>query len=196
MNSSLNLYKIKELLEKYKYQNLNASRKIHFKLIFEFLVDKNMIPLGILRAPTDEFKQKFVFLAPSKETIIDCENDELYVISSEEEGRELDDRNKNFSEMYSVDLIEKSNVTLNDLCDKMKKGVEEININLKNELSVKNLISLTRNCLKRQFIWVHQQKEEQIIKTVKEELIKNNQEIREDSDEIEIEDSENLSSKE
>ena len=114
LNSSLNLYKIKELLEKYKYQNLNASRKIHFKLIFEFLVDKNMIPLGILRAPTDEIKQKFVFLAPSKETIIDCENDELYVISSEEEGRELDERNKNFSEMYSVDLIEKSNVTLND----------------------------------------------------------------------------------
>ena len=195
LNSSLNLYKIKELLEKYKYQNLNASRKIHFKLIFEFLVDKNMIPLGILRAPTDEIKQKFVFLAPSKETIIDCENDELYVISSEEEGRELDERNKNFSEMYSVDLIEKSNVTLNDLCDKMKKGVEEININLKNELSVKNLISLTRNCLKKQFIWVHQQKEEQIIKAVKEELIKNNQEIREDSDEIEIEDSDNLSSK-
>ena len=174
---------------------MNASRKIHFKLIFEFLVDKNMIPLGILRAPTDEIKQKFVFLAPSKETIIDCENNELYVISSEEEGRELDERNKNFSEMYSVDLIEKSNVTLNDLCDKMKKGVEEININLKNELSVKNLISLTRNCLKKQFIWVHQQKEEQIIKAVKEELIKNNQEIREDSDEIEIEDSDNLSSK-
>lgn len=84
---------------------------------------------------------------------------------------------------------------LNDLSSKMKKGVEEIHINLKNELSVKNLISLTRNCLKKQLIWVHQQKEEQIIKEVKEEIIKNNQEIKEDSDEIEIDDSENLSSK-
>ena len=196
LNSSLNLYKIKELLEKYKFQNMNISKKISFKVIFEFLVDKNMIPIGILRAPTEEFKQKFVFLAPSKETQIDYENDEIYVISSEEEGREIDDRNKNFSDIYSVDLIEKSNVMLNDLSSKMKKGVEEIHINLKNELSVKNLISLTRNCLKKQLIWVHQQKEEQIIKEVKEEIIKNNQEIKEDSDEIEIDDSENLSSKE
>jgi hypothetical protein len=195
LNSSLNLYKIKELLEKYKFQNMNISKKISFKLIFEFLVDKNMIPIGILRAPSDEFKQKFVFLAPSKETQIDYENDEIYVISSEEEGREIDDRNKNFSDIYSVDLIEKSNVMLNDLSSKMKKGVEEIHINLKNELSVKNLISLTRNCLKKQLIWIHQQKEEQIIKEVKEELIKKNQEIKEDSDEIEIDDSENLSSK-
>ena len=195
LNSSLNLYKIKELLEKYKFQNMNISKKISFKVIFEFLVDKNMIPIGILRAPTEEFKQKFVFLAPSKETQIDYENDEIYVISSEEEGREIDDRNKNFSDIYSVDLIEKSNVMLNDLSSKMKKGVEEIHINLKNELSVKNLISLTRNCLKKQLIWVHQQKEEQIIKEVKEEIIKNNQEIKEDSDEIEIDDSENLSSK-
>ena len=195
LNSSLNLYKIKELFEKYKFQNMNISKKISFKIIFEFLVDKNMIPIGILRAPTEEFKQKFVFLAPSKETQIDYENDEIYVISSEEEGREVDDTNKNFSDIYRVDLIEKSNVMLNDLSSKMKKGVEEIHVNLKNELSVKNLISLTRNCLKKQLIWVHQQKEEQIIKEVKEELIKNNQEIKEDSDEIEIDDSENLSSK-
>ena len=84
---------------------------------------------------------------------------------------------------------------LNDLSEQMKKGVEDINYNIKKELSVKYLIGMTRNCLKRQFIWVHQQKEEQIIKTVKEELIKNNGEIKEDSDEIEIEDSENLSSR-
>ena len=192
LNSSLNLYKIKELFEKYKYQYPDNSRKISFKLLFEFLVDKNMIPLGILRAPTDDYRQKFVFLAPNKETIIDCENDEIYVISSEE-GREFDERNKNFSEIYSVDLIERSNVMLNDLSEQMKKGVEDINYNIKKELSVKYLIGMTRNCLKRQFIWVHQQKEEQIIKTVKEELIKNNREIKEDSDEIEIEDSENLS---
>ena len=52
---------------------------------------------------------------------------------------------------------------------------------------------MTRNYLKREFIWVHQQKEEQIIKSVREELIKNNGEIKEDSDEIEVEESENIS---
>ena len=193
LNSSLNLYKVKELLEKYKYQNLDNSRKISFKLLFEFLVEKNMISLGILRAPTDEYKQKFVFLAPNKETIIDCENDEIYVISSEER-RDLDERNKNFSEIYSVDLIERSNVMLNELSKQMKEGMEDINYSIKKELSVKYLIGMTRNCLKRQFIWVHQKQEEQIIKSVKDELIKNNGEIKEDSDEIGFEDSENLSS--
>ena len=192
LNSSLNLFKVKELLEKYKYQSTDNSRKISFKIIFEFLVDKNMIPIGVLRSPSDEYRQKYVFLAPSKETMIDCENDEIYVISSEER-RELDEKNKNYSEMYSVDLIERSNVMLNDLSEQMKKSVEDINFNLRKELSVKNLIGMTRNYLKREFIWVHQQKEEQIIKSVREELIKNNGEIKEDSDEIEVEESENIS---
>ena len=193
LNSSLNLYKVKELLEKYKYQNLDSSRKISFKLLFEFLVDKNMISLGILRAPTDEYKQKFVFLAPNKETIIDCENDEIYVIASEER-RDFDERNKNYSEIYSVDLIERSNVMLNELSGQMKEDMEDINYKIKNELSVKYLIGMTRNCLKKQLIWIHQKKEEQIIKSIKEELIKNNVEIKEDSDEVEIDDSENFSS--
>ena len=192
LNSSLNLFKIKELLEKYKYQSSDNSKNLNFKQIFEFLVDKNMIPIGVLRSPSDEYRQKYVFLAPSKETIIDYENDEIYVISSEER-RDLDEKNKNYSEMYSVELVERSNVMLNDLSEEMKKSVENINFNLRKELSVKNLIGMTRNYLKREFVWVHQQKEEQIIKAVKEELIKNNGEIKEDSDEIEVEDSENIS---
>ena len=192
LNSSLNLFKIKELFEKYKYQNIDGSKKISFKLIFEFLVDKNMIPIGVLRAPSEDSRQKYVFLAPSKETLIDSENDEIYVISSEER-RDLDEKNKNFSEIYSVDLVERSNVMLNELSDQMKKIVEEINYNIKKEISVKNLIGMTRNCLKKEFIKVHQQKEEEIIKSVREELIKNNGEIKEDSDEIEIEESENIS---
>ena len=96
-----------------------------------------MIPIGILRSPSDQYRQKYVFLAPSKETLIDCENDEIYVISSEER-RDLDEKNKNYSEMYSVDLIERSNVMLNDLSEQMKKSVEDINFNLRKELSVKN----------------------------------------------------------
>ena len=53
---------------------------------------------------------------------------------------------------------------------------------------------MTRNCLKRQFIWVHQKQEEQIFKNAKDELIKNIGEIKEESSEIDIYDSENLSS--
>ena len=152
------------------YTNLfHYSKNLNFKQIFEFLVDKNMIPIGVLRSPSDEYRQKYVFLAPSKETIIDYENDEIYVISSEER-RDLDEKNKNYSEMYSVELVERSNVMLNDLSEEMKKSVENINFNLRKELSVKNLIGMTRNYLKREFVWVHQQKEEQIIKAVKEEL--------------------------
>ena len=73
----------------------------------------------------------------------------------------------------------------------MKEGIEDINYNIKKELGVKYLISMTRNCLKKQFIWVHQKQEEQIFKNVKDELIKNIGEIKEESNEIDSYDSEN-----
>ena len=52
LKSSLNLLKVKELLEKYKYENLEdiiETNKISFKMLFEFLIDKNKVPIGILR---------------------------------------------------------------------------------------------------------------------------------------------------
>ena len=188
IQSSLNLYKVKELLEKYKY-NQDISYKITFKTLFEFLVDKNMIPIGILRAPASLQKQKYVFLAPYKDTLINTERDEIYVICSEEE-QDSEEQKKNYSE-YNVALIEKSNVVFNELSEQLKKSVEEVCFNLKSELSVKNLISITRNSVRDQLIWVHTKKEEQIIKEAREDVNKDNDgAIKEDSDEVFVEEDE------
>ena len=184
LKSSLYLYKIKELMEKYKYENIEATietNKISFKLLFEFLVDKNKVPIGILRHLDDA--HKFVYLAPDIDKIIDIEKDEVYIISSEE-SRGLDDRNKNYSEKYSIDLIEKSNAMLNDLAEKIKRDMEEVNYKLQKEINVKELISITREQLQNEFISVHDKELEKIIREIPSELKKNNEEIKEDSNEI------------
>ena len=191
MKSSLNLYKIKELLEKYKYENLEdlmETNEISFKLLFEFLIDKNKVPIGILR--NLDGINKFVFLAPDTNTNIDIEKDEVYIISSEE-PRGLDDRNKNYSEKYSIDLIEKSNAKLNDLAEKIKREAEEVNYKLQKEINVKELISITRKQLRNEFINVYENEMQKIIRDIPTELKKDSEEIKEDSNEIDNSDNSN-----
>ena len=191
LKSSLNLYKIKELLEKYKFENLEdlmETNAISFKLLFEFLIDKNKVPIGILR--NLDGINKFVFLAPDTNTNIDIEKDEVYIISSEE-PRGLDDRNKNYSEKYSIDLIEKSNAKLNDLAEKIKREAEEVNYKLQKEINVKELISITRKQLRNEFINVYENEMQKIIRDIPTELKKDSEEIKEDSNEIDNSDNSN-----
>ena len=187
IKSSLNLYKINDLLEKYKYnQDMNNS-KISFKVLFEFLVEKNMIPIGVLRTNALN-NQRFVYLAPAREVMINIEKDEIYVICSEE-GQDLEEQKKNF-EQYNMTLIEKSNTAFNEMSDFAKKSVDEIINNLRNEFSMKNIIDITRNSLRNQLVLTYQRKEEEVYKQAKEEFNRLNFEIKEDSGEIEIDESE------
>jgi potassium large conductance calcium-activated channel subfamily M alpha protein 1 len=185
LKSSLYLFKIKELLEKYKFENMASiieTHQISFKSLFEFLIDNNKVPIGVLR--NLDGIHKFVFLAPDTDTLIDIDKDKVYIISSEESSG-LDDRNKNYSEKYSIDLIEKSNAMLNDLAEKIKKDMDEINYRLQKDLNVKELIGITRVQLQKELINVHEKEMEKIIKDIPSELKKNTEEIKEDSNEIE-----------
>ena len=193
IKSSLNLYKIKEVLEKFRYNQEVPASKMTFKILFEFLIEKNMIPIGILRGPTSSYSQKYVFLAPNKEVLINLEKDEVYVISSEEE-QDIEEQKKNF-ELYNMTLIEKSNKIFKDMSDMAKKNVDEIINNLREEFSVKNIVNVTRNSLRNQFFLAYQKKEEEVIKQAKEEFNKENVEIKEDSDEIENDESGSKNSK-
>ena len=193
IKSSLNLYKIKEILEKFRYNQEVPSSKMTFKILFEFLIEKNMIPIGILRGPTSSYSQKYVFLAPNKEALINTDKDEVYVISSEEE-QDIEEQKKNF-ELYNMTLIEKSNKIFKDMSDMAKKNVDEIINNLRDEFSVKNIVNVTRNSLRNQFFLAYQKKEEEVIKQAKEEFNKENVEIKEDSDEIENDESGSKNSK-
>ena len=191
IKSSLNLYKINDLLEKYKYSQENPMSKITFKLLFEFLVEKNMIPMGILRKnPANN--HKFVFLAPYRDTLINPEHDEIYIICSED-GQDSEEQKKNF-EQYNMTLIEKSNATFNEMSDFAKKSVDEVINSFRNDFSIKNITDFTRESLRNQLVLTYQKKEEEVIKQAKEEFNKLNFEIKEDSGEIEG-DSESKSSK-
>ena len=190
IQSSLNLYKIKDLMEKYRYNQEMPSSKFTFKLLFEFLVEKCMIPIGILRA-TDYNKQKFVYLAPYRNTLVNPDKDEVYVISSNEE-QDIEESKKNF-EQYSMNLIEKSNTNFKELKDLTKKTIEEIINNLKNQFNVKNIVNITRNSLRNELCLTYQKKEEEISRLAKEEFNKGNLEIKEDSGEIGIDESESKS---
>ena len=169
LKSSLNLYKINFLLKKYKYyQDEDNSRdEISFKYLFEFLINKKMIPIAILRYEHDS-NHKFVFMAPSKNTIININLDEVYVISSEDE-KNINDKKH---ERYNIRLIEKSNAKFTEMCDYTKKSVDEIINNLRNELSAKNVVNITRSSLRKEFFDIYKNKENAIFKKAKEQFDK------------------------
>ena len=169
LKSSLNLYKIDFLLKIFKYSKEEEEQtpEITFKSLFEFLIEKKMIAIAILRYES-ETKHKFVFMAPPQDIIINKDFDEVYVISSEEGKNFYDKKNERFNKR----LIEKSNAKFTDMCDYTKKSVDEIINNLKSELSVKNVINMTRGSLRKEFYGIYKNKEKDIIEKAKEEFNK------------------------
>ena len=169
LKSSLNLYRINFLLKKYNFsqEKGNEVEEINFKILFEFLIDKKMIPIAILRYVND-IGHKFVFMAPPPETIININYDKVYVISSEDEKNVLDKKRNRFS----VRLIEKSNTRFTEMCDFTRKNVDEIINNLRNELSAKNVVNMTRNCLRKEFYDIYKEKEIEVINKAKNEFDK------------------------
>ena len=169
LKSSLNLYRINFLLKKYNFsqEKGNEVEEINFKILFEFLIDKKMIPVAILRYVND-IGHKFVFMAPPPETIININYDKVYVISSEDEKNVIDKKRNRFS----VRLIEKSNTRFTEMCDFTRKNVDEIINNLRNELSAKNVVNMTRNCLRKEFYDIYKEKEIEVINKAKNEFDK------------------------
>ena len=169
LKSSLNLYRINFLLKKYNFsqEKGNEVEEINFKILFEFLIDKKMIPIAILRYVND-IGHKFVFMAPPPETIININYDKVYVISSEDEKNVIDKKRHRFS----VRLIEKSNTRFTEMCDFTRKNVDEIINNLRNELSAKNVVNMTRNCLRKEFYDIYKEKEIEVINKAKNEFDK------------------------
>ena len=167
LKSSLNLYKVNFLLKKFNYSKEEETPEITFKTLFEFLIDKKMIAIAILRYDA-ESKHKFVFMAPPQDITINKDFDEVYVISSEEEKNFFDKKNERFNKR----LIEKSNTKFTDMCDYTKKNIDEIINNLRNELSVKNVVNITRSSLRKEFYGIYKNKEKSVLEKAEEEFIK------------------------
>ena len=90
------------------------------------------------------------------------------MISSEDEKNFLDKKYERFNKR----LIEKSNIKFTEMCDFTKKNVGDIINNLRNELSVKNVVNITRNSLRKEFYDIYKRKENAVIQKAKEEFDK------------------------
>ena len=176
IQSALYFIKVKEYLEKFKI-DFNG-KKIKFENLFFYLIERNMIPIGIFRNPEiiSRNNQKFVYLTPSKETLVDIEQDKIYVICNESDNNEENNNNQKDYILSNMKLIENSNELSSDLLNELRKIVEESFFKFRNELSVKELVNCTRNNLRNEFANVHQLKEMQIIKEAKEEFEKEKKE--------------------
>ena len=184
IQSSLYFIKVKEYLEKFKIEY--TGKKIKYETLFYYLIERNMIPIGIFRNPEkiSRNNQKFVFLAPGKETLVDIEQDKIYVISNDSDNYEENNNNNQKDYILSnMKLIENSNELSLDLLNELRKTVEDSFLKFRNGLSVKELVNCTRSNLRNEFANVHQQKESQIIKEAKEEFEKEKEEYAEDSNE-------------
>ena len=184
IQSSLYFIKVKEYLEKFKIEY--TGKKIKYETLFYYLIERNMIPIGIFRNPEkiSRNNQKFVFLAPGKETLVDIEQDKIYVISNDSDNYEENNNNNQKDYILSnMKLIENSNELSLDLLNELRKTVEDSFLKFRIGLSVKELVNCTRSNLRNEFANVHQQKESQIIKEAKEEFEKEKEEYAEDSNE-------------
>ena len=177
IQSALYFIKVKEYLEKFKIEY--NGKKIKFEILFFYLIERNMIPIGIFRNPEiiSRNNQKFVYLTPSKETLVDIEQDKIYVISNDSDNYEENNNNNQKDYILSnMKLIENSNELSSDLLNELRKTFEESFVKFRNELSVKELVNCTRSNLRNEFANVHQLKEMQIIKEAKEEFEKEKKE--------------------
>ena len=126
-----------------------------------------MIPMALLRCEPDT-GHKFVFMAPPKDTIINKNLDQVYVISFQDEKHV----GKQKYERYNIRFIEKSNMRFTEMSDYTKKNVNDIINTLRNELSAKNIVNTTRSSLRKEFYNIYKNKESDIFKKAKQEFDK------------------------
>ncbi len=58
------------------------------------------------------------------------------------------------------------------MCDYTKKNVDEIINKLRNELSVKNVVNITRSSLRKEFYNIYKDKEKEVFKKAQDEFDK------------------------
>ena len=182
IQSSLYLFRIKEYLEKFKIES--KSNQIKYEELFNIFTEHNMLPIGIFRNPEKltQNSQRFVFLCPNKDILVDIEHDKIYVISSEEEiWEESNVENQTDNLLANLKLIEEANSLSTGLVDEFKRALEESHLSLK-QMSVKDLVNHTRSALRNEFALVHQKKEQEIIKEAQEQFEKEKDEEENESE--------------
>ena len=184
IQSTLYFIKVKDFLDKNKIDYIG--KRMKFEILFGHLLDRNMLAIGIFKNPEKltRHNQKYVFLAPSKETLVEIEQDKVYIISNEDDRYHSHNiNNQNDYILSNMKLVENSNESSIDFLNELKKTIEDSFMKFRKELNVKDLVNTTRNYLRNEFANVHQQKEAQVIKKAKEEFDKEIEEQQSQSNE-------------
>ena len=166
-HSTLYLLNIHEEMEKY---NRTSSNKIMpYEEIFNFFNQKNMVPIGIYKGSKREatsntkiWMNKYVFLMPDKRAMINIETNKIYVLACEDETdsngknhyRSRDITNNN---SYFMKQLEKSNEFATKILESVRELVNENQSYFKQSFSIKHLTDHTRQCLRKEFINIHDQ---------------------------------------
>lgn len=160
--STLYLLNINEELDKFGHRDL--PKKMNYSSIFHKFAERNIVPIGIFRnsniVDVGNILEKYVYLAPPKETEVWIEHDKIYVLSFNEEGddrgavykpREVSNFNKN-----NLKLIQQSNDLASTVLSNIKETLDLSKHNLKNHLSIKKITEITRSSLRKELINTHE----------------------------------------
>ena len=162
-HSTLYLLNIYEELEKWDIKS--TSKNMKFFLIFQYFIERNMVPIGVYRGSKREitsksYMSKYVFLMPEKNSLINIETDKIYVLACEDETefssknnyRSRDITNTNSSFMKQ---LEKSNEFATKISESVRELVNTNQNYFKEGFSIKKLTDHTRKCLKKIFIDIY-----------------------------------------
>ena len=167
--STLYLLSIRDELEKMGWKIF--SMKMSFKDLFNRFAEANMVPIGIFRnskinglnTPNPNSQkstkvEKYVYLAPNKDTLIDIEHDKIYVLTIDDEGSSANNvenhREKENVNQKNLKLIKHSNKLANNIIESMRNIISAKQESLKNHLSIRKIVDTTRTALRNELIEV------------------------------------------
>ena len=180
IQSTLYLFKIKECFERFKI--VHNENTITYEKLFVSLNENGVVPIGLLRskeqsAGTKQHK-KYVYLCPKKDSVVNVDYDMVYALSTEEEVSE--DKNTRTQKDYAVSnlkLIEEITNKSGTLLNHFRQKREELRLDIKNNMSVKQLVNHTRNSLRNELVNVNKMKEDEIMNDIHKELNNNKSKI-------------------
>ena len=166
--STLYLLNIREEMEKMGWKSFTI--KMSFKDLFNRFAENNMVPIGIFRnskinsvnpnlnSHKTTKVEKYVYLAPSKDTLVDIEHDKIYVITSQEEANtsnsvENNKQRENVN-LKNLKLLKHSNKLANNIVDNIKNIIVAYQETIKNQLSIKRIVDTTRKALRNELVEV------------------------------------------
>ena len=141
-----------------------------FKDLFNRFAENNMVPIGIFRnskinsvnpnlnSHKTTKVEKYVYLAPSKDTLIDIEHDKIYVITSQEETNSSNNvennKQKENVNLKNLKLLKHSNKLANNIVENIKNIIVSNQETIKNQLSIKRIVDTTRKALRNELVEV------------------------------------------